>query len=76
MTSSTAIEPVSQTLQVPGATLTYDVRSNDSSSDIPLFMIGSSSGAGGFPSLASHFTVDTETARRLFTLVYALHVRG
>lgn len=26
--------------------------------------------------LASHFTVDTETARRLFTLVYALHVRG
>jgi pimeloyl-ACP methyl ester carboxylesterase len=56
MTSSTAIEPVSQTLQVPGATLTYDVRSNDSSSEIPLFMIGSPAGAGGFPSLASHFT--------------------
>ena len=56
MTSSTAIEPVSKTLQVQGATLTYDVRSNDSSSEIPLFMIGSPSGAGGFPSLASHFT--------------------
>ncbi len=26
--------------------------------------------------LASHFTIDTETARRLFTLVCALHVRG
>lgn len=26
--------------------------------------------------LASHFTVDNETARRLFTLVCALHVRG
>jgi pimeloyl-ACP methyl ester carboxylesterase len=56
MTSSTAIEPVSRTLQVPGATLTYDIRSNDSSSEISLFMIGSPAGAGGFPSLASHFT--------------------
>jgi uncharacterized protein (UPF0262 family) len=27
-------------------------------------------------SLASHFIIDTETARRLFTLVCALHVRG
>jgi uncharacterized protein (UPF0262 family) len=26
--------------------------------------------------LASHFTIDTETARRLFTLVCALHVRS
>ncbi len=26
--------------------------------------------------LASHFTIDNETARRLFTLVCALHVRG
>ncbi|MGQ0533461.1 MAG: UPF0262 family protein [Caulobacteraceae bacterium] len=26
--------------------------------------------------LASHFAIDTETARRLFTLVCALHVRG
>lgn len=26
--------------------------------------------------LASHFTIDTETARRLFTLVCALHVRA
>jgi uncharacterized protein (UPF0262 family) len=26
--------------------------------------------------LAAHFTVDVETARRLFTLVCALHVRG
>ena len=26
--------------------------------------------------LAEHFTIDIETARRLFTLVCALHVRG
>jgi pimeloyl-ACP methyl ester carboxylesterase len=56
MTTTTATEPVTSTLEVPGATLTYDIRRNDSSSHLPLFMIGSPAGAGGFPSLASHFT--------------------
>jgi pimeloyl-ACP methyl ester carboxylesterase len=43
------------TLEVPGATLTYDVRP-ESGGDIPLFLIGSPMGAAGFGSLASHFT--------------------
>ena len=43
-----------QTLDVPGATLTYDVRPG-TGTDIPLFLIGSPMGAGGFPSLAAHF---------------------
>jgi pimeloyl-ACP methyl ester carboxylesterase len=54
MTSSTAIEPVSRTLQVPGATLTYDVRKSESTTEPPLVLIGSPMGAGGFPSLAAH----------------------
>lgn len=44
------------TLHVPGATLTYDVRSNDSSTEPVLFIIGSPMGASGFGTLASHFT--------------------
>lgn len=44
------------TLEVPGATLTYDVRSNEASTELPLFMIGSPMAAGGFPTLAGHFT--------------------
>jgi pimeloyl-ACP methyl ester carboxylesterase len=43
------------TLRVPGATLTYDVRSTSSSAEPPLFLIGSPMGASGFPTLASHF---------------------
>jgi pimeloyl-ACP methyl ester carboxylesterase len=56
MTTTTAVEPISRTLEVPGATLTYDLRTNEASSELPLFLIGSPAGAGGFPSLASHFT--------------------
>jgi pimeloyl-ACP methyl ester carboxylesterase len=50
-----AIEPTTQTLDVPGATLTFDVRRNDDSAEPPLFLIGAPMGAGGFPTLAGHF---------------------
>ncbi|MEV4264907.1 alpha/beta hydrolase [Kribbella sp. NPDC049584] len=47
-------EPVTQTLDVPGATLTYDVRGDLANRPV-LLMIGSPMGASGFPTLASHF---------------------
>src|SRR5829696_4638221 len=56
MTTTSAIEPISKTLAVPGATLTYDVRRTDSTTEPPLVLVGSPAGAAGFPSLASHFT--------------------
>jgi pimeloyl-ACP methyl ester carboxylesterase len=49
-------EPKTSTLDVPGATLTYDVRTNDSSTEPILVLIGSPMGAGGFTTLAGHFT--------------------
>ncbi|HEY0473764.1 MAG TPA: alpha/beta hydrolase [Kribbella sp.] len=50
-------EPVTHTLDRPGATLTYDVRGDLAERDQPvLLMIGSPMGASGFPTLASHFT--------------------
>jgi pimeloyl-ACP methyl ester carboxylesterase len=50
-------EPVTSTIDVPGATLTYDVRGDLAGRDQPvLLMIGSPMGASGFPTLASHFT--------------------
>jgi pimeloyl-ACP methyl ester carboxylesterase len=50
-------EPVTHTLERPGATLTYDVRGDLAERDQPvLLMIGSPMGASGFPTLASHFT--------------------
>jgi pimeloyl-ACP methyl ester carboxylesterase len=50
-------EPVTRTLDVPGATLTYDVRGNLTDRDQPVMLvIGSPMGASGFPTLASHFT--------------------
>jgi pimeloyl-ACP methyl ester carboxylesterase len=48
-------EPVSHTLHVPGAVLTYDVRGDLADRPV-LLMIGSPMGASGFPTLASHFT--------------------
>jgi pimeloyl-ACP methyl ester carboxylesterase len=48
-------EPKSSTLDVPGAVLHYDVRSNDSSTDPVLLIIGSPMGADGFVTLAGHF---------------------
>jgi pimeloyl-ACP methyl ester carboxylesterase len=53
MTTSTAIEPITKTLKVPGATLTYDVRTSPNTTEPPLVLIGSPMGAGGFPSLAA-----------------------
>ena len=47
-------EPTTHTVDVPGATLTYDVRKTDSPAPV-LFMIGSPMGAGGFGTLAGHF---------------------
>jgi pimeloyl-ACP methyl ester carboxylesterase len=44
-----------RTLDVPGATLTYDVR-RGSSDTPPLFIVGLPMAAAGFRTLASHFT--------------------
>jgi pimeloyl-ACP methyl ester carboxylesterase len=49
-------EPTTHTLDVPGALLTYDVRSNSSSTAPVLLIIGSPMGAGGFGTLAGHFS--------------------
>jgi pimeloyl-ACP methyl ester carboxylesterase len=43
------------TLDVPGATLTYDVRRNDASAEPILLLIGSPMGAAGFGTLSRHF---------------------
>ncbi|HSL76837.1 MAG TPA: alpha/beta hydrolase [Candidatus Limnocylindrales bacterium] len=55
MTATTTAEPITRTLSVPGATLTYDVRESESTTEPTLVLIGSPMGAGGFPSLAAHF---------------------
>jgi hypothetical protein len=49
-------EPKTDTLEVPGAVLTYDVRSNDSSTAPVLLMIASPMGAAGFGTLSGDFT--------------------
>src|SRR5207247_1867446 len=51
----TMIQPTTRTLDAPGATLTYDVRSADGTIEPPLLLIGSPMGAAGFTTLASHF---------------------
>jgi pimeloyl-ACP methyl ester carboxylesterase len=43
------------TLDVPGATLTYDVRRNEASTEPILLLIGSPMGASGFGTLSRHF---------------------
>ena len=55
MPATTASTPVTRTIDVPGATLTYDIRPGESTSEPPLFLIGSPMGAGGFPTLAGYF---------------------
>jgi pimeloyl-ACP methyl ester carboxylesterase len=52
---TTVTEATSHTLDVPGAVLTYDVRSNDSTTEPPLLLIGSPMAASGFVTLAGHF---------------------
>jgi pimeloyl-ACP methyl ester carboxylesterase len=54
--STTTIQMRTQTLDVPGATLTYDVRRNETSTEPILVLIGFPMGAAGFGSLAKHFT--------------------
>jgi pimeloyl-ACP methyl ester carboxylesterase len=50
------IEPKTETLDLPGATLTYDVREAESESTEPvLLMIGAPMDASGFTTLAGHF---------------------
>jgi pimeloyl-ACP methyl ester carboxylesterase len=49
-------EPRTDTLDVPGVVLHYDIRSAGSSTRPVLLLIGSPMGAGGFVSLAGHFT--------------------
>jgi pimeloyl-ACP methyl ester carboxylesterase len=44
------------TLNVSGATLTYDVRRNDTSAEPILVLIGSPMGAAGFGTLSQHFS--------------------
>lgn len=60
MTTTTLTSPIdgaeALSLRVPGATLTYDLRRAEVTTEPPLVLIGSPMGAGGFPSLASHLT--------------------
>src|SRR5690554_6902971 len=49
-------EPATHNLEVPGATLRYDVRPSESPAGSTLAMIGSPMGAAGFATLAAHFT--------------------
>lgn len=52
---TTATQTTTDVLEVPGAVLTYDVRTN-ATSDLPaLLLIGSPMGAAGFGTLAGHF---------------------
>ena len=53
---TTVTEATTQTLDVRGAVLSYDVRKGDSSTVPVLLLIGSPMGAGGFVTLAGHFT--------------------
>ncbi|NED96669.1 alpha/beta hydrolase [Phytoactinopolyspora alkaliphila] len=48
-------EPKTYTLDVPGAVLNYDVRSNESSTEPVLLLVGSPMGAAGFGTLSGHF---------------------
>ena len=52
---TTGTEPMTRTLDVPGAVLTYDIRPNPSSTRPALLIIGSPMGASGFVTLAGHF---------------------
>ena len=56
MTTTTMTEPTTPTLEVPGATLTYDIRAGWREHRPTLMLIGSPMAAAGFGTLASHFT--------------------
>ena len=55
MTTRTT-QMTTHTLDVPGATLTYDVRRNEASTEPILLLIGSPMGAAGFGTLSQHFS--------------------
>jgi pimeloyl-ACP methyl ester carboxylesterase len=55
---TTLTDATTRTLDVPGATLTYDVRRGSSDAP-PLFVVGLPMAAAGFRTLASHFTERT-----------------
>jgi pimeloyl-ACP methyl ester carboxylesterase len=48
-------QQATRTLEVPGATLVYEIRSSDASREPILLLIGSPMGAAGFGTLARHF---------------------
>ncbi len=51
-----SVVPTTHTLQVPGASLAWDVRRNDQSTTPILLMVGYPMGAAGFATQAGHFT--------------------
>ncbi len=53
--TATANAPLTETLEAPGATLTYDVRPSAGGTEPILFLIGSPMAAAGFGTLAGHF---------------------
>ncbi|MCI0583622.1 MAG: alpha/beta hydrolase [Chloroflexi bacterium] len=55
MIAATTPEMTTHTLDVPGATLTYDLRRNAQSGEPPLLLVGTPMGAAGFGTLAGHF---------------------
>jgi pimeloyl-ACP methyl ester carboxylesterase len=54
--TSTTTQLTTHTLDVPGATLTYDVRGNDAGTEPILLLVGSPMGAAGFGTLSQHFS--------------------
>jgi pimeloyl-ACP methyl ester carboxylesterase len=55
MTATTTTQLKTHTLDVPGATLTYDIRRNEESTEPILFLIGAPMGAAGFGTLSGYF---------------------
>jgi pimeloyl-ACP methyl ester carboxylesterase len=53
---ATTLELTTHALEVPGATLTYDIRRNETSTKPILLLIGSPMAAAGFATLAGHFS--------------------
>jgi pimeloyl-ACP methyl ester carboxylesterase len=53
--TTTEMTTTTGALEVPGATLTYDVRPGTGADEPPLLLIGSPMGAAGFGTLAGHF---------------------
>ena len=53
---TTTTQSTTHTLNVPGATLAYDIRPHATTTEPFLLLIGSPMGAAGFGTLAGHFT--------------------